>query len=141
MSSGTDDGQHGMDTSVPSIAVAVVAAFVISATWYAVWGRSLARLHPAYSDGPSRPPVLTLGVEVVRNLVIALVVARLLTRMEVSGLSGGLGLGLALWIGFPLVILSGSVFHEHVPAPLAAIHAGDWLLKLLAVCAVLAVWN
>jgi hypothetical protein len=70
-----------------------------------------------------------------------MVVAWLVARMEVTGLVAALGLGLALWAGFPLVILSGSVFHERVPAALAAIHAGDWLLKLLAICTVLSVWS
>jgi len=50
-------------------------------------------------------------------------------------------LGLALWVGFPTVILAGSVFHEKVPPTLAAIHAGDWLLKLLAIAGIVAVWQ
>ena len=32
------------------------------------------------------------------------------------------------------------VFHEKVPWQLAAIHAGDWLLKLLTVAAIVAAW-
>ena len=79
--------------------------------------------------------------EVVRNLTITLVAAWLVSRMDVSDLSGGLGLGRALWVGFPVVILAGSVFHERVPAALAAIHAGDWMLKLLAICGLLALWS
>jgi hypothetical protein len=42
-------------------------------------------------------------------------------------------LGLAVWIGFPVVLLSGTVFDENVPwmlGMLAAIHARDWLVKL-----------
>jgi hypothetical protein len=42
-------------------------------------------------------------------------------------------LGLALWVAFPGVLLTGSVVHEKVPWRLAAIHAGDWLVKLLLV--------
>jgi hypothetical protein len=42
-------------------------------------------------------------------------------------------LGLALWVGFPLVLWVGAVIHENVPPKLAVLHAGDWLLKLLAV--------
>ena len=36
-------------------------------------------------------------------------------------------------IAFPVVLLTGSVVHEKVPWRLAAIHAGDWLVKLLLV--------
>jgi hypothetical protein len=35
-----------------------------------------------------------------------------------------------VWI-FPASILLGSVVHENVPLALAAIHAGDWLAKLV----------
>jgi hypothetical protein len=45
-------------------------------------------------------------------------------------------LGLVLWWGFPLVLLSGSVMWEKVPAPTAVLHAGDWLLKLLVISAI-----
>ena len=53
----------------------------------------------------------------------------------------GAGLGLLAWVGFPLVLFSGSVLHERYPWPLAAIHLGDWLLKLLLVAAVVAAWR
>jgi hypothetical protein len=50
-------------------------------------------------------------------------------------------LGLVLWIGFPVVLLVGSVYHEKVPPRLAAIHAVDWLLKLLAIATIVGVWR
>ena len=49
--------------------------------------------------------------------------------------------GLALWIGFPVVLLAGSVFHENVPWKLAALHAGDWLVKLLVIAVIVGVWH
>ena len=33
----------------------------------------------------------------------------------------------------PLVLLSGSVVWERVPVPRAALHTGDWLVKLVAI--------
>ena len=45
-------------------------------------------------------------------------------------------LGLRLWVAFPVVLLSGSVVHEKVPWQQAAVHAGDWLVKLLLMSAV-----
>jgi hypothetical protein len=38
-----------------------------------------------------------------------------------------------LWVGFPFVLLSGSVLWDNVDWRLATIHAGDWLLKLLVI--------
>ena len=55
--------------------------------------------------------------------------------------SGAFGLGLTLWIAFPVVLLIGSVTHENVPWKLAAIHAGDWLAKLVILAIVVTVWR
>jgi hypothetical protein len=69
------------------------------------------------------------------------VTAAIADRIDVGGVPGGLLLGAVLWIGFPAVILAGSVFHEKVPWQLAAIHAGDWLLKLSVVAAIVGAWR
>jgi hypothetical protein len=50
-------------------------------------------------------------------------------------------LGLALWLAFPVILLLGSVVHERVPWQLAALHAGDWLVKLLVVSLVVGTWS
>ena len=50
-------------------------------------------------------------------------------------------LGLALWIGFSVVLWIGAMIHERTPWRLAAMHAGDWLIKLIAVGAIVAVWH
>jgi hypothetical protein len=45
-----------------------------------------------------------------------------------------------VWI-FPAGILLGSVVHENVPPALVAIHAGDWLAKLLLMSVILGTWR
>ena len=89
----------------------------------------------------SRPPALQAAVELLRNLVVAAVVAGLVARLELDNWTGAVPLGLALWIAFPVVLLAGSVFHENVPWRLAAIHAGDWLLKLLVIAVIVGLWR
>jgi hypothetical protein len=37
--------------------------------------------------------------------------------------------------------VAGSVFHENVPWRLAALHAGDWLVKLLVIAVIVGVWH
>ncbi len=111
------------------VLVAAVVVFVLSSVYYGALGARLARLSPAYA-GPGRPAALTAVVEVVRNVVLAVVVTGLLRGLGVDALGPAVGVALVLWIGFPVLLLSGSVFHERVPPLLAAIHAGDWLLKL-----------
>lgn len=128
-----------MDLNFLAIAVAAVAAFIISGVWYGIFGTRLSRLHAAYAEGGS-PSGSDVVVELVRNLVLAVVVAGLVSQIEVDTWPGALLLGLVLWIGFPLIMLAGSVYHEKVPVQLAAIHGGDWLLKLAAITVIVVVW-
>ncbi len=117
------------------VAAAAGAAFVASSAWYAAFGSRLAQLDEAYA-GPQRSPAVIAPVEFVRTGVVATGVSVLADRLPVRGPREALVLGTGLWAAFPVVLLTGSVFHERVPWHLAAIHAGDWLLKLLLVSAV-----
>jgi hypothetical protein len=49
-------------------------------------------------------------------------------------------LGALVWV-FPAMIPLYSVVHENVPLMLAAIHAGDWLVKLLLMAVIIGVWR
>lgn len=42
-------------------------------------------------------------------------------------------LALIIWVGFPVVLLTGSVTWEKVHPATAAIHAGNWLVKLVLI--------
>ena len=119
------------------VVAAAGAAFVSSSAWYAPFGSRLADLDEAYA-GPSPSPAVVAPVELLRSGVVATAVSVLADRLPVRGPRDALALGTGLWVAFPVVLLTGSVFHEKVPWRLAAIHAGDWLLKLLVVTAVVA---
>ncbi|WP_199435539.1 DUF1761 domain-containing protein [Qaidamihabitans albus] len=123
-----------------AVLVAAVAAFVVSGAWYAAFGSHLARLHDAYADA-GRPPPSVAAAEVVRSAVVAAVLAGLLAWTGIESWGGAVALGLVAWVGFPVVILSGSVLHEKVPWRLAAIHAGDWLVKLLVITTIVGIWR
>jgi hypothetical protein len=123
-----------------AVVAAVVLTFVASSVWYGVLGHQLAELSPVYAAG-DRSPLLTLGVEVVRNTIVVLVVALLISRLDVAGVGGALGLALLLWVGMPVVLLAGSVYHEKAPALLAATHLGDWVIKLVIVDLTIALWR
>jgi hypothetical protein len=120
--------------------VATVVVFVLGSTYYAVLGAQLAEVSDAAARG-ERPPPWKLAVELARSLILAAVVAGLARKGEIDQWTGGLLLGLALWIGFPFLLWTGAMIWENTSWKLAAIHAGDWLVKLLVVAVIMSVWR
>lgn len=106
-----------IDLNPPAIAVAVVSAFFLSSVYYAALGKQLVSLSEAYAE-TAGPPAWKIFAELVRSLVVALVLGGLASLLEISDWTGGVLLGLALWTGFPVVLLTGSVIHENVPRSL-----------------------
>lgn len=128
------------DVDLLAILVAAIVVFVIGFTYYAVLGEQLAKVSDAAAAG-ERPAPWKMAVEFSRGLILAAVIAGLASEAEIDEWTGGLLLGLALWIGFPFVLWTGAVMHENTPWKLAAIHAGDWLVKLLLVAVIVSVWQ
>jgi hypothetical protein len=131
------------DVNVLAIVVAAAAVFVVSTLWYIAFGKQLAELSPAYADAASnaRPPAWKVAVELIRSLIVASVLAGLAAELDITDGTGGVLLGITLWIGFPVVLWTGAIIWEKVPPKLAAIHAGDWLLKLLVIAVIVSVWR
>jgi hypothetical protein len=127
-----------------AIVVAAVAVFVASTVWYIVFAKQRMKLSDAKSaamDNMTRPQPLKMLAEIVRNLVLAFVLAYIIVHLGVADWVGAVQFGLLVWIGFPVMLLTGSIMWENVPWKLAAIHAGDWLVKLLLIAVILGVWR
>jgi hypothetical protein len=125
-----------------AIAVVVVAAFVISSVYYMVLAKPRnAMLQAAGVTPEERPQPWKIALELVRSFALAYVIARLVVQTGVTTVGGGLQLGFWLWLAFPLVLLSGSIVWDSAPWKMAAIHAGDWLLKIMMMAIVLGVWR
>ena len=129
-----------VEINVGAVGVAAVAAFVVSSAWYAVFAGARASLSEA-PDAGAAPPPWKVVVELVRSLVLGTVLAGLAARLDVESWGAALLFGVVTWIGFPVVLLSGSVQWEKVPWRLAALHAGDWLLKLLLITTIVSMWR
>ena len=122
----------GRDTHVDlrRIGLAAGGSVLASVAWYTAWGDRLAELDEAYADG-GPPAAWVLPVELARSTTVAAAVSALAARAGATGPREAMTLGLTLWVAFPVVLLTGSVVHEKVPWQQAAIHAGDWLVKLV----------
>ena len=112
------------------IGVAAVAAFIVSSVYYSL----MPAVPTATGDIPEsgRPAPWQIAAELVRSAITAGFVAGLLRAGEWDGAAAGALLGLVLWV-LPFVILTGSVVWERVPVPRAALHIGDWLVKLVVI--------
>ncbi len=128
------------EINIVAVMVGTAVCFGIGAIYYGLLGNRLAAAGGA-AAAEGRPMLFTLAVEVLRCLVLVTVVASLAAAARVDTWTGGLLLGLVLWVGFPLVLWVGAIVHENTPWQLAAIHAGDWLVKLLAVGVVVSIWQ
>ena len=119
------------------IVAAALAAFVLSSVYYAA-ATPLERR----SVGPGaldrgRPQAWKVVTELVRTAVVASVFAWIARRSGDLDVRHGIVLAVVAWVGFPLVLLTGSVIWERVHPATAAMHAGDWLLKLVLIAAIL----
>ena len=129
-----------------AVLVAAVAVFVLGWLWYSpllffkVWMR-LRGLDPDAAMASAKMPVGKLLIELVRCLVLAYVIASLVGWIGVHNWIAAAHVGLVLWIGFPVILLTGSVLWDNVPWKVAAIHAGDWLVKMLVITIIVALWR
>ena len=124
-----------------AIIVVSLLAFIASIVWYISFGKQLPKLNPKAYGEMKRPKPVEMVIEILRNIILAFVIAYMVHRFGVTSFAGGLALGLILWVGFPVILLSGSVLHEKVPTKLAAIHAGDWLIKIFLMTIILGMWH
>jgi hypothetical protein len=118
---------------VIGIVVAALLALLASSVYYALATPLERRVVGAGAVDRGRPRPVKVVAELLRTAVVAVVIAWLADRADLLQLPGTLVLAAALWAGFPLVLLSGSVLWERVHPATAAMHAGDWLLKLVLV--------
>jgi hypothetical protein len=118
------------------IAVAAVAAFVLSSVYYTLATPLERRALGDRAPDRGRPAAWKVGAELLRTALVAGVLAWTADRADLLPLPGTLLLAAVLWFGFPVALLTGSIAWEKVPPVTAAIHAGDWLLKLLLVAVV-----
>ncbi|MEY2412505.1 MAG: hypothetical protein QOD84_1111 [Acidobacteriaceae bacterium] len=122
-----------------ALAVATVLAFIASSLWYSplLFGHQFLELS---GIAQSQPNAMKALLELIRTSILAYVIARLLLMLNIPDWKGALRLGLWLWIGFPVILLTGSMLWQNVPWQLAAIHSGDWLIKLILIPVVLVAW-
>jgi len=119
------------------IAAATVAAFILSSMYYSAITPLERRAVGAAALDRGRPRPWKVVTELARTAVLATVFTWIARQAGDIDLLRDLTLAVILWIGFPVVLLTGSVIWEKVHPATAAMHAGDWLIKLVVIAVVL----
>jgi hypothetical protein len=120
------------------IAVVLVGlgSFVLSAVWYSPW-----LFGSVWGETDASAPAWSFAVAPLREILSAAVVLYLLRRTRTFGWKGAVALAFVLWLGFYVVQLSGAVIWDAMPWELGAVHAGDWLMKMLVMASALSAWE
>ena len=131
-----------MKTIIPSrllaIVVAAAAAFAFSMVWYSpllfggIWEQAQG------AEATAMPPWKFFVVP-LREVVTASFLAWLLAELGICRWQEAATVGLILWAAFYVVQLSGAVIFDGMSPWLGAVHAGDWLGKMLLMSVVLSV--
>jgi hypothetical protein len=126
-----------------AIAAATIVAFIEGSLYYSplMFGPLWMRLSGMDPSTAAKISPWAVVAEIARDFVLTYVVARLVVRLTDANWKSATGLGLWLWLGFPLMLLSGSVMWQGVSWKIAAIHAGDWLAKLFSITAIVGAWR
>jgi hypothetical protein len=129
-----------------AVLVAAITVFVLGWLWYSPllfykpWMRARG-IDPAVAMAGAKMPAGKLVIELVRCIVLAYVVAHFVALLGITSWMIAAHFGLLLWFGLPVILLTGSILWENTPVKVAAIHAGDWLVKLLVIPIILSLWH
>src|SRR5262249_5560564 len=119
-----------------AIVVAAIAAFAFSLIWYSPFVFGSVWENAKGADATAMP-VWKFFVAPLRELITAWLLAWLIGRLGIVDWKGAASLGFVLWLAFYVVQLSGAVIFDGMPVALGAVHAGDWLGKMLLIALVL----
>jgi hypothetical protein len=125
-----------------AVIVAAVVAWLASAAWYMslgkIWMAALGKTPQQMEQDRKKPGAfLPFVYALVANLVIAWMLAGLLGHLGALTLRGGVISGAFCWFGFVLTTMAVNYSFAGRNLRLFLIDAGNWLIVLLVVGAVL----
>ena len=129
-----------MRVNVFAVVVAGLAGFAFSLVWYSpflfgwVWVT-------ASGEAATAMPLWKMLVAPLRELISAYVLAWLVLRLDIRNWKDAAGLGVGLWFAFYVVQLTGAVIWDGMAPALGAVHAGDWLGKMLVMALIVNAWR
>jgi hypothetical protein len=122
-----------------AVIVAAVAGIIVGFVWYApqVFGRRWARASGIELPQPGQVQPMTYVGAVVTVLVTAYVLALLSRGLGAATLVDGAIIGLLVWLGFVATWLATGVFFERRSTEWWAINAGQAVVSLMIMGAII----
>jgi hypothetical protein len=134
----TIGGEKRVKVNYAAIALATFASFAASGVYYGfIFAETYAALM-TMEPGVAAP--WQIGAQLLRDLIVTCVLARMIVLTGRSGVVGALGLAVWIWLGFQAMAIAGSVIHEGYAWRLYALHVGDALMKAIIASLILGAW-
>jgi hypothetical protein len=123
-----------------AIVLAGLTTFAFSLVWYSPLLFGSVWIDAKGADATAMP-LWKFFVAPLRELITAWLLAWLIGRLGIESWKEATGLALVLWAAFYVVQLAGAVIWDGMPPVLGAVHAGDWLGKMLIMALILSGWR
>jgi hypothetical protein len=134
---------HVHDLNFVAIVVCAVIVWIIGALWYspvlfakpwvAIVGRQM-------GEKPKGVYVGMIG-SLLGDLFLCFVLAHIIHWSGAEGWLGGAHIGVLMWAGFNAAVMFPQSIYEGRPLKYFLINTGYWLVSLVIVGAILAVWR
>jgi hypothetical protein len=132
-----------------AVLIAAIASMVVGSIWYGpLFGKpwmALMGITQEKMKAGKKNMGQTYALAFVGALIMSYVLAHSLifasAYLKVSGMSAGLMAGFWSWLGFVLPLTLGSVLWEGKSWKLWLLNASHWLVDLLVMGAILAMWK
>ena len=127
------------DINLVAVLVAGVAHMVIGLIWF--MPRFFGKQWMELTRQEMKPDRNWVPAGVVGHLVIALVLAVVVTLANATTVVDGLVVGLLMWLGFVVTLEVGELIWEKIPFKLFMIRIGNHFVALGVAGAILAAWR
>lgn len=131
-----------------AVFVAGIINMAIGFLWYSdnLFGKEWRRLQGISEGKPSQDGMMKMmGLGFGSALLMAFVLSNAMvfagSYLNTDGVSLGLMTGFWNWVGFMFPIFLGGYLYEKKPVKLVIINSGYWLVSLLAMGVIIAVWR
>lgn len=125
-----------------AVFVSAVANMIIGAAWYGIlaepWLEGIGKTREWANDN-QRPSDYIIAL--VNSFLMAFFLANVIFWAGVSGLGGGLMMGLFMWLGFNRFPFAANHAFESRSTKLWAVNSGIYLVGLLVMGAILGGWQ